>query len=94
MNGDPNLFDKIQNKIMNTDYPDFNKIADYFGKEKSALQVIKDEIENDETNFFIVENRRLKEMLKSASDVIKDLMLERGYVRASAWLEEYKEFYE
>ena len=67
-------FEKIQNKIMNdTYYPEFDKLAEYFGgKNKSVVQVMKDEIADDENNHFIVENRNLKEYLQQCLDWIKD----------------------
>jgi hypothetical protein len=58
-------WDKISEKIMNNGWPDFNKMADFFDKtNKSIIRVMKDEIADDEMNFFIIENRKLRETLK------------------------------
>ena len=58
-----NAFNKTQMKIMEHD--DLDKFMNMINKNKpSALQVMKDEIAEDENNHFIVENRKLKELLK------------------------------
>ena len=71
-------WDKISEKIINTDYPDFNKAAEFFDKiNKSTIQVMKDEIKDDENNHFIVENAQLKELLKRCLEHFQDERFEK-----------------
>ena len=48
-------------KIMSDD--DADRFVKLLKESKPILQVMKDEIADDETNFFIVENRKLRELL-------------------------------
>ena len=54
-------FNRIQMKIMGRD--DLDEFMSMVNRNKSVLQVMREEIADDETNFFIVENRKLRELL-------------------------------
>jgi hypothetical protein len=79
-------WDKISSKIMDRDALD--KFVRLFKEGKgSAIQVMKDEIANDENNHFIVENRRLRELLMDCKLWMDDIhivsvdnLLENEYV--------------
>ena len=56
-------WDNISMKMMEHD--DLDKFMTILNKNRpSVLQVMKEEIADDETNFFIVENRKLREYLQ------------------------------
>jgi hypothetical protein len=58
-----NEFEKAQMKMMEHD--DLDKFMTMINKNKpSVLQVMKDEIAEDESNHFLVENRKLREILQ------------------------------